>query len=247
MKSGSSSALAFGIVLRAVRKRLLKNQADVAASLRPKLSVAAISMAEGGNRPPKSEGVIRDYADALELDPDALLELWWALQGILEIEDKAEEKLIRRWWRDLEASARIQTDHAHAQEWALDESAHVPALESFVFCEAICKILRRLLGSTWQIGYDVQLGVNDPGDPWPAVLKVELRHNGKGEELVGSFVCPEPLTRPTPTDVSIRPSAETISPDVAWILSSVETMPARERAAVAGFIRGLREGASLFS
>ena len=45
----------------------------------------------------------------------------------------------------------------------------------------------------------------------------------------------------------MRPKAETISPDVGWILLSVEAIPAQERAAVAGFIHGMREGANPFS
>jgi hypothetical protein len=66
-------------------------------------------------------------------------------------------------------------------------------------------------------------------------------------ELVATFACPEPVARPGPPEPTARPKTEAISPDVAWILSAVEAMPARERAAVAGFIHGLREGASLFS
>jgi hypothetical protein len=83
---------------------------------------------------------------------------------------------------------------------------------------------------------------------------IELRAGGAEEsnpvalpQLVTTFACPEPVARPDLLEATARPKVETISPDVAWILSSVEAMPARERAAVAGFIRGLREGASLFS
>lgn len=261
VKSGTSSAIAFGSVLQAARKRLPKNQADVAASFNPKLSVAAVSMAESGNRPPKTEAAVRGYADALELDADALLELWWALLGMIE-EDRAEGPPVRRWWQELQASPQTQIDQQQAAEWAkewdgegaaLHDDRYVPPLESFVFSEEICKILRRLLGDTWQIGYKVQMGLRDPVDPWPAALQIELRSVpkegdvGRGEELLTSFTCPEPVTRPISADAAIRPNGEIMSPDVAWILSSVEAMPVRERAAVAGFIHGLREGASLFS
>ncbi|WP_284750863.1 hypothetical protein [Arthrobacter sp. efr-133-R2A-120] len=258
MKSGSSSAVAFGTVLQAVRKRSSRNQSEVAAFFSPKLSVAAVSMAEGGNRPPKTEAMVRGYADALELDADALLVLWWALQGMVEEEDPGNERPIQQWWHQLEASPQLQIDHTQAEEWAEDESGrndekYVPSLEAFVLADRICKILRNLLGDTWQIDYKVHLGLSDPVDGWPAVLKIELRSVpeegdlGRGQELIGSFACPEPVTRPVTADATQRPNAETISPDVAWILSSVEAMPVRERAAVAGFIHGLREGATLFS
>lgn len=257
MKSGTSPAVAFGSVLQAVRKRLRKNQADVAASFNPKLSVAAVSMAESGNRPPKTEAVVRGYADALELDADALVELWWALLGMIA-EDRADGPPVRRWWREIRASPQIQIDQRQAEDWAEEASAvnddrYVPPLESFVLAEEVCKVLRRLLGDTWQIDYKVQMGLRDPVDPWPAALKIELRSvrtegdAGRGEELLASFACPEPVTQPISADSAIRPNGEPMSPDVAWILSSVEVMPIRERAAVAGFIHGLREGASLFS
>lgn len=260
MKSGTSSATAFGSVLQAVRKRLPKNQSDIAASFNPKLSVAAVSMAESGNRPPKTEALIRGYADALELDAEALLELWWALLGMIE-EYRADEPPIRRWWQELQASPQIQIDQRQAEEWAeegaeegwaLNDDRYVPSVESFVLAEEICKILRRLLGDTWQIDYKVQVGLRDPVDPWPAALKIELRSVrkegdvGRGKELLASFVCPEPVTRPISADATTRRTGEAMSPDVAWILSSIEAMPVRERAAVAGFIHGLREGASLF-
>jgi hypothetical protein len=258
VKSGSSSAVAFGTVLQAVRKRLSRNQSDVAAFFSPKLSVAAVSMAESGNRPPKTEAMIRGYADALELDADALLELWWALQGMVEEEDRADERPIQQWWCQLPASPQHQIDHRRAEEWAADESSrndekYAPSLESFVLSDRICTILRGMLGDTWRVDYKVQLGLRDPVDGWPAAVRIELwlvpkeGDLGRRQELVGSFACPEPVTRPVSADAMIRPNAETISPDVAWILSSVEAMPVRERAAVAGFIHGLREGANLFS
>lgn len=255
MKSGSSSAIAFGTVLQVVRKGLPRNQSDVAASFSPKLSVAAVSMAESGNRPPKTEAVIRGYADALELDADALLELWWALQGM--VEDPTDERPIRRWWRELEASPQLQFDYQDAKDLAEDESRWIgekcaPMVDSLVLADRICTILRGLVGDTWLVDYKIQFGLSDPIDAWPATVKIELRSVpnegdlGKGQELVGTFSCPEPVTRPVTPDVTIRPNSETISPDVAWILSSVEAMPVRERAAVAGFIHGLRQGASLF-
>ncbi|MBD2830307.1 helix-turn-helix transcriptional regulator [Streptomyces globisporus] len=91
VKAGSSSAVAFGRVLQAARKRWSKTQADVANFFDPKLSVAAVSMAESGSRPPKTEAMVRGYAAALELDEDALLQLWWAMQGMIGIDIWAED------------------------------------------------------------------------------------------------------------------------------------------------------------
>ena len=259
MKSESSSAVAFGRVLQAVRKRSSNNQADVAGSFSPKLSIAAVSMAESGNRPPKTETMVRGYAAALELDDDDLLELWWAMQGMVEVEDRADERKLQQWWRQLWASPQAELDHIRADSeakavWTPNEETYAPPLQAFALSEAICVILRRLLGDTWKVGYKPEIGLRDPIDGRLATVMIELRavdpedgDSMEPPELMATFGCPEPVTRPNPPDATVRPKAETISPDVAWILSSVEAMPARERAAVAGFIHGLREGASLYS
>jgi hypothetical protein len=259
VKSGSSSAVAFGRVLQAVRKRSTKNQADVAAFFSPKLSVAAVSMAESGNRPPKTEAMVRGYAAALELDADDLLKLWWAMQGMVEEEDRAAERPLQRWWSQLRASREANLDHFWANKKAekkrtRNEDFYAPSLQLFALSEEICRILRYLLGDTWKVDYKPEMGLYDPVEGRPAEVMIELRAGDPEEgdsmespELIATFPCPEPVTRPVPLDTTMRPKAETISPDVAWILSSVEAMPARERAAVAGFIHGLREGASVFS
>ncbi|WP_346535577.1 helix-turn-helix domain-containing protein [Micromonospora sp. DPT] len=259
MKAGSSSAVAFGRVLQAVRKRSSKNQADVAGSFDPKLSVAAVSMAESGNRPPKTEAMIRGYAAALELDEDALLELWWAMQGMVEIHGWDDERVSTRWWRELPASPQVEVDHrqavaAAARVWTPNEDFYEPSLELFALAEAICDILRRLLGDSWKIGYKPEIGLREHFDGRLAAVIIELRagvseDGGSNEslELMAAFACPEPVARPVSPEPTARPHTGAFSPEVAWILSSVEAMSARERAAVAGFIHGLREGASLFS
>jgi transcriptional regulator with XRE-family HTH domain len=257
VKSGSSSAAAFGVVLQAVRKRLSKNQADVAACFNPKLSIAAVSMAESGNRPPKTESMVRGYAHALEIDADGLIELWWAMQGMVELEDRVDERPHQQWWRDLWAEPQVELDFTRAESkakavWTPNEDFYAPSLKLFALANAICVILRRLLGDTWKVDYKPEIGLRDPFDGRLAAVMIELRtgepeDSSESPELMATFACPEPVTRPVPTDTTMRPNTETISPDVAWILASVEAMPARERAAVAGFIHGLREGASLFS
>lgn len=261
MKSGSSSAVAFGHVLKAVRKHLSKGQADVAASFSPKLSVAAVSMAESGNRPPKSEVMIISYAAALGLDEDGLLELWSAMQGVVGYGGPRPE----RWWRELTARPQVKRDHGLAEIKAKkkrtpNEDFYAPSLELFALSDAICEILRRLLGDTWKIDYKPEMGLRDSIEGRLAAVVIELRAGDSEQgdvmefpKLMATFACPEPvtlssrlMTRPGGL-VTMRPKAEAISPDVAWILSAVEAMPARERAAVAGFIHGLREGASIFT
>lgn len=259
MKSGSSSAIAFGRVLYAARKRALKNQADVAASFDPKLSVAAVSMAEKGNRPPKTDSVVRGYAQALDLDEDDLVELWWAMQGMVEVEDREGERTVQRWWRQLWPSPQVEIDHMQADgkakiAWTPNEEVYAPSLHLFALSDAICEILRRLLGDSWKVRQYPEMGLRDPVDGRLAVVMVELRTGEATEgashgnpEMTVKIVCPEPVARPVSLDAARRTRSETVPPDVAWILATVEAMPARERAAVAGFIRGLREGASLFS
>ncbi|MFD5410282.1 hypothetical protein [Streptomyces nojiriensis] len=259
MKAGSSSAVAFGRVLQAVRKRWSKTQGDVAGFFDPKLSVAAVSMAESGSRPPKTEVMVRGYAAALELDEDALLQLWWAMQGMIGIDIWAEDLPVPRWWREYEASPQAEIDYDQALGYARgkrtpNEDFYEPSLELFALAEAIRNILMRLLGDSWEVGYKREIGLRDPVDGRRAAVVIELRTTDSGgdesdrpQELTVTFACPEPAARPVPSESAARTNTEAISPDVAWILSAVEAMPARERAAVAGFIRGLREGASLFS
>jgi hypothetical protein len=257
VKSGSSSAVAFGRVLQVARKRLAKNQADVARSFSPPLSIAAVSMAESGNRPPKTESAVRGYGAALELDDDALLELWWAMQGM--VEEHADERTVQRWWKQLRPSREAEQDYLWADEAARkvrdpNNEVYAPSRQLFALADEICGILRRLLGDNWTVGYKPKLGLADPVDGHPAAIMIELRARDpeQGDALetaepMAAFPCPEPLTRPAPPAATTRLKSETFPPDIAWILSSVEAMPARERAAVAGFIHGLREGASLFS
>jgi hypothetical protein len=251
--------VAFGRVLQAARKHWSKTQADVASSFDPKLSVAAVSMAESGNRPPKTETMVRGYAAALELDEDALLQLWWAMQGMVGIDIWAEDLPVPQWWREYAASPQAELDHHQARSdasrtWTPNEDFYEPSLELFALAEAICKILTRLLGDSWSVGYKHEIGLRDPIDGRLAAVIIELRAKvsdedqpNKPPELMVTFACPEPVARPVPSESTARTNREAVSPDVAWILSSVEAMPARERAAVAGFIHGLREGANLFS
>ncbi|AYF30420.1 hypothetical protein CSH63_23805 [Micromonospora tulbaghiae] len=251
--------MAFGRVLQALRKRSSKNQADVAGSFDPKLSVAAVSMAESGNRPPKTEAMVRGYAATLELDEDALLELWWAMQGMVEIHGWDDERVGTRWWRELWASPQVEVDHrqavaAAARVWTPNEDFYEPSLELFALAEAICGILRRLLDDSCKVDHRTEIGLREPIDGRLAAVIIELRagvseDGGSNEslEMMATFACPEPLARPVPPEPTARPHTEALSPDVAWILASVQAMPARERAAVAGFIHGLQEGASLYS
>ncbi|WP_138757352.1 helix-turn-helix domain-containing protein [Modestobacter altitudinis] len=246
-------------MLQAVRKRSAKNQADVANSFDPKLSVAAVSMAESGNRPPKSEVMVRGYAVALEVDEDALLEFWWAMQGMIAIDWWGEKLPVPQWWRESAASPQAEIEYqravaAAATEWTPNADWYAPPLELFAFAEAICAILVRLLGASWKVGREREIGLRDPVDGRPAEVIIELRAGAPGEdganayhEVMARFACPEPVARPVPPEPTERPNTDIMSPDVAWILLSVEAMSARERAAVAGFIRGLREGASIFS
>jgi hypothetical protein len=258
VKSGSGSAIAFGRVLQAVRKRSSKNQADVAGSFDPKLSVAAVSMAESGHRPPKTEAIVRGYAAAVELDEDALVELWWAMQGLVADELHGESSS-PTWWRELWCSPQVELVHRQAvadaaRVWTPNGDWYPPSLELVALADAICDILRRrLLGDSWKVGYRTEIGLRDPVEGHLASVIIELRAADPHEvgsngplELLATFVCPEPVAPPAPPEPTPRPTGA-IAPDVAWILAAVESMPARERAAVAGFIHGLREGASLFS
>jgi hypothetical protein len=260
VKAGSSSAVAFGRVLQAVRKHVSKNQAEVASSFDPGLSVAAVSMAEGGNRPPKTEEMVRGYASALDLDEDALVQLWWAMQGMVEVEAWNEDHSGPPiWWRQLGATAQVEVDWYQADAAAKrirtpNEDRYAPSVHLFALAAAICDILRRLLGDSWEVRYKRETGRRDVLDGRIAAVMIELRVGDSNQggsndsrELMATFACPEPVARPVPPERVGRVNTATISPDLAWIFSSVEAMPARERAAVAGFIRGLREGAHLFS
>lgn len=210
MKAGSSSAVAFGRVLQAARKRWSKTQADVASFFDPKLSVAAVSMAESGNRPPKTEAMVRGYAAALELDEDALLQLWWAMQGMVGIDIWAEDLPAPQWWRELEASPQAEINHHQARSkassaWTPNEDFYEPSLELFALAEAICMILMRLLGDSWKVGYKHEIGLRDPIDGRLAAVIIELRakvsdgdESNKSPELMVTFACPEPVARPVP-------------------------------------------------
>ena len=155
--------------------------------LKPKLSVAAVSMAEAGNRPPKTEAMVRGYAAALELDEDDLVELWWALQGMVEIEDWAEERRVQRWWRQLPAEdPQVEIDYHQADSkakalWTPNEETYAPSLELITLSDAICVILRRLLGDSWAVVYKPEIGRRDPIDGHLAVVMIELRA-GDSEE-----------------------------------------------------------------
>jgi hypothetical protein len=261
VKAGSGSAIAFGRVLQVVRKHWSKTQADVAGYFDPKLSVAAVSMAESGSRPPKTEAMVRGYATALELDEDALLHLWWAMQGMIGIEIWAEDAPTRRWWRESGASHEAEADYHHVKRKAAsvrtpNEEFYPPSRQLFGLADAIREILMRLLGDSWKAAYKGEIGLRDPIDGRRAAVIIELRAtaadgdgdgSNKSSELMVTFACPEPVSRPVPPEPTARTHTEALSPDVAWILSAVEAMPARERTAVAGFIHGLREGANLFT
>ncbi|WP_354263766.1 helix-turn-helix domain-containing protein, partial [Arthrobacter sp. OAP107] len=129
--------MAFGAVLQAVRKDRSKNQSDVAGFFSPKLSIAAVSMAESGNRPPKTEAIVRAYADALELDADGLLDLWWAMQGMVMAEDREDERPRRQWWRERWAEPQVTLDYNQADSkakaaWTPNEDFYAPSQELFV-------------------------------------------------------------------------------------------------------------------
>lgn len=214
-------------------------------------------MAEGGNRPPKTEATVRGYAEAVELAADGLVELWWAMRGMVEVEDAEEERSLQRWWRELRPSPEAVMEHRFAQraadkERTPDHDVYAPALAVFALTEAIREILRRLLGDSWSISHRQELGLYDIPDARLAQVVIELHaqcdeDSQESSELLCSFSWPEPAARPTSARPTERPITAALSRDVAWILSAVEGMPARERAAVAGFIHGIREGANLFS
>ena len=245
--------------MQAVRKRAGMSQADVAGALNPKLSVAAISMAESGNRPPKTDALVRGYADALDLDQDDFVELWWAMQGMVEVEDGAKERNVQRWWLTLRADYDVELDWEYAKQkagkkWTPNEDYYAPSLELATLGAAIRDILRRLLGDAWTVDYELEMGLREPFDGYVAVVNINLREAAKDDtgtkepgEILVTLTCPEPLARPIPPGTATRPGAEALTPDVAWILTAVEAMPARERAAVAGFIHGLKQGANLYS
>lgn len=250
VKSGSGSAVAFGRVLQAVRKHLSKNQADVASSFDPKLSVAAVSMAESGNRPPKTEAIVRGYAAALELDEDALFDLWRAMQGMVALESEAEERVVKQWWRELRPGldASRDLDRAKAAAEAKrtpNDDYYAPSAALFALAAAICGILARMLGDSWKVSYKAEIGLREPSDGYLAVVNIELQAY-ESLEMMATFACPEPVTRPLPAELMRTKPQGGSSSDVGWILNALMAMPARERAAVAGFIHGLREGSSLY-
>lgn len=256
MKSGSESAIAFGRVIQTVRKHSSKNQADVASAFEPPISVAAVSMAESGNRPPKTETAVRAYASALDLDGDDLVELWWAMQGLVEVDDYSEERRLQRWWRELTPSIEASQRYLVAKEAAEGEATpnddvHAPPPALFALSEQVGTILLRLLGDAWQIRYRWELGLREPVHGRLALVVLELLFadeddSADGPTIVTSFPCPAPVARPVTSRPTERPIVAALPRDVAWILAAVEGLPARDRAAVAGFIHGLREGAVLY-
>lgn len=256
MKSGSESALAFGRVIQAIRKHASKNQADVAGAFEPPISVAAVSMAESGNRPPKTEAVVRAYASALDLDGDDLVELWWAMQGLVEVDDYSEQRRLQRWWHELtpgvDATYRhLGAEQAAKEKWTPNDDVHAPPLALFALSEEVGAILLRLLGDGWQIRYRWELGLREPVDGRLANVVIELLFAAGNDSadvptMVTSFPCPAPVARPVTERPTERPVVAALPRDVAWILAAVEGLPARDRAAVAGFIHGLREGAALY-
>lgn len=245
--------MAFGRVLQAVRKHLAKNQADVAGFFDPKLSVAAISMAESGNRPPKTEAIVRGYAAALELDEDALLDLWWAMRGMVVLENAAEERVVKQWWRDLRPGLDASYDHHRAETAAKakrtpNDDYYAPSEALFAFADAICGMLKRMLGDSWRASYKAELGLREIPDGYLAVVNISLQARVSGEtwETMATFACPEPVTRPVPAEAVNTNAQGGATLDIGWIISSLRTLSARERAAVAGFIHGLREGSNIY-
>jgi hypothetical protein len=246
-------------VLQAVRKRSSKSQAEVAAGIKPPLSVAAVSMAESGNRPLKTEAMIREYAAALELDDDGMVELWWAMQGLVGVEDWEHESTQRSWWGELRPSLEAEMGHDRAEKlakerWTPNEEFQAPRLRTFALADEVCDILRRVLGDSWDVSYRAEVDFHDPIERRRPQIFIELRWaSSEGSEtssptqLLATFPCPEPVSRPSARHGMARPQSGTLSPDVTWILDSVVAMPARDRAAVAGFIHGLREGSKLFT
>lgn len=254
MKAGTSSAVAFGAVLRTIRKHLSKNQSEIAISFSPALSVAAISMAEAGNRPPKTEAVVRGYAAALDVDDDALVDVWWAMQGLVGIDVWGKELEVPRWWRDMEPSDQAEVYYMQARskasaKWTPNDDWYEPAPQLFALAEAICKLLGRMLGDSWKVDYRAEVGLREPIEGHLASIEIVLSARRPGEddpqarhEQVGDFRCPEPVVRPGLPRPGEPVGATSHAADVAWILAAVEAMPVRDRAAVAGFIHGLREG-----
>jgi hypothetical protein len=259
VKAGSSSAVAFGRVLQAVRQRRAQNQAAIAGRFDPKLSVAAVSMAEGGNRPPKTEALVRKYAAALELDDDTLVELWWATQGLVEEDDPGSVRAERRWWRRMRPSIEAETRHHFADAKAQRErdpnhEVCAPSLELISLAERVCDVLKRLLGADWQLDYTPELGLYDPIEGRRAGVSITMSTSTEdaeqpdaGRAVVITFACPEPAAGPAYAPTADDQDGTVASPEMAWILSEVEAMSGRERRVVAAFIRGLKEGASLYS
>lgn len=259
MKSGTSSAVAFGQVLQLVRKYLDKNQAEVALTVVPSLSVSAISMAESGARPLKTEEMVKRYAVAFDLDGDDLVELWWACQGIVGVEDWNSERIDWRWWRrllprsvEVEEMCRKIAKEAKGL-WTPNANFHAPDQHEFALAEAIRDILRRLLGDVWSINLLPKIGLAEPVEGYWASIEIHLQarrrndSDGESRPFEQIIICPVPKVQPKWRGEEKRPVDQVLSPDVAWILTAVERMSVKERSAVAGFIHGLREAPSVFS
>lgn len=260
MKSGTSSAKAFGKVLQLVRKSLGKSQLEIASAVEPSLSVSAISMAESGNRPLKTEELIRSYALALDLDDDDLVELWLACQGVVTFEDRKSERSVQGWWREVPPSLSpdgsfllMRAVKDAAEKMTPNDEFYAPNERQFQLAEAIGKILRRLLGENWSLEYTYSLGLSDPVDGSFSAVNLALKFKdikatpaGPSAPVEGIVVCPTPIVRPGGFKQNKRPGDQEMKPEVAWILGAVEKMSVKERAAVAGFIHGLREASSLY-
>lgn len=260
VKAGSSSAKAFGQVLQLVRKSLGKSQMEIASSIEPKLSVSAISMAESGNRPLKTEELIRSYARALDLDDDDLVELWMACQGIVVFEDRKSERSTQGWWREIPPRLSLEGGFLQvravkeaAGKWTPNDEFYAPDERQFELAEAIAGIVQRLLGEDWSIQYTYSLGLSDPIDGRFAAVNLVLKFDPikttpsrSSVAVEEKIICPTPTVRPGGFKQNNRPTEQEMSPEVAWILNAVEKMSGKERAAVAGFIHGLREASSLF-
>jgi hypothetical protein len=227
--------------------------------MEPSLSIAGVSMAESGNRPPKTAAMVREYAKALELDDDAMVELWWAMQGLVDVVDWDTERTHNVWWGELRPKAEAETEHTFAEQraaklWTPEEEYKAPRLRTFALAAEICEVLRRLLGNNWDIRYRSEEDFHDPIERRRPRIVIEIRTAITGDSnaspsnrLLATFQCPEPVSRPSVPETTARPQSDSLAPDVAWILKSVVAMPSRDRASVAGFIHGLREGARLFS
>jgi hypothetical protein len=175
------------------------------------------------------------------------------MQGMVALESRAEERVVKQWWRELRPGLDASL-HLHRVETAAktkrtpNDHYYAPSAALTALADAICGILARMLGDSWKASYKAEIGLRDPSDGYLAVVNIELRAQISDEslEMMATFACPEPVTRPLPGELTREKTQGGSSNDVGWILNSLMKMSARERAAVAGFIHGLREGSSLY-